>query len=106
MRGKNCERRAKFIAQPCERQAGALGDFGKADLLEPLVGEKAKEGSDDLFTIAGVWRRRGMGRAGGAVGSRRRSTGRSVGHETPPCNAFRCLQPHFWRPIPAAAVFP
>ena len=49
MRGEDRERRAELAAQVGERDAGALGDLGEADLLERLLGEQRHEGCDDAL---------------------------------------------------------
>ena len=47
LRGEDRERRAECPAQLGQRDAGLLGDLGKADLLDRLLGEQRHERFDD-----------------------------------------------------------
>ena len=59
--------RAELAAQLGERDAGALGDVGKADPLERLLGEQRHEGVDDALAWAGVGERVRDGTLGGGA---------------------------------------
>ena len=49
--GQNREGRTECAAQVGERNAGALGDLGKADLFDRLFGKQRHEGVDDALAL-------------------------------------------------------